>query len=101
MSCLVREQLKNHLYAITCFQGAPHLAHLRDLGAFTVNRDGVLLVSDQAHGTEGFHETLLRHHGRFIRAPQRPEWQPDPSFAEWHGREVFKGFARHHTTADR
>src|SRR5215469_13726089 len=63
-----------------------------DLGAFTVNREGVLFVSDQAHGTDGFHETLLRHHGRTIRLPQRPEWSPDPSFAEWHGREVFKGF---------
>jgi len=69
-----------------------------DLGAFTVNRDGVLFVSEQAHGTEGFHETLLRHHGRPIRAPQRPEWKPDPSYAAWHGREVFKGLARHHAT---
>src|SRR5262249_26271630 len=29
-----------------------------DLGAFTVS-DGVVLVSDRAHGTSGFHETLM------------------------------------------
>src|SRR5262249_21305836 len=51
-----------------------------DLGAFTVNGEGVLLVSDQAHGSAGFEETLLRHHGKRVRPPQRPEWQPHPDF---------------------
>src|SRR5262249_2274645 len=32
---------------------------LFDLGAFTVSQKGVLLVSDQAHGTAGFREGLL------------------------------------------
>jgi putative restriction endonuclease len=41
-----------------------------DLGAFTVSRDGVLLVSDQAHGTEGFHEALLSRHGKPVRPPR-------------------------------
>jgi putative restriction endonuclease len=66
-----------------------------DLGAFTVSREGVLLVSDQAHGTEGFEEVLLRHHGRKARPPQRPEWAPSPEHLDWHAREVFKGAARH------
>ena len=66
-----------------------------DLGAYTVNGEGVLLVSDQAHGSTGFQETLLRHHGRRVRPPQRPEWKPHPDFLGWHGREVFKGEARH------
>jgi putative restriction endonuclease len=44
-----------------------------DLGAFTVSGDGVLLVSDQAHGTEGFQEALMRHHGKPVRPPQRQE----------------------------
>lgn len=65
-----------------------------DLGAFTVTRDGVLLVSDQAHGTEGFHETLLSRHGRPVRQPQRGEWGPTPDALDWHAREVFKGAAR-------
>jgi putative restriction endonuclease len=73
-----------------------------DLGAFTVSRDGVLLVSDQAHGTEGFHEALMSRHGKPVRPPQRPEWKPAlesldwhaPESLDWHAKEVFKGTAR-------
>jgi putative restriction endonuclease len=65
-----------------------------DLGAFTVT-DGVLLVSDQANGTTGFQEALMAYHGKIIREPQYPGWKPDPRHLEWHGREVFKGEARH------
>lgn len=65
-----------------------------DLGAFTVE-NGVLLVSDQANGTTGFNEALMAHHGRPIREAQRPEWKPMGDHLEWHGREVFKGEARH------
>ncbi len=66
-----------------------------DLGAFTFSPEGVLLVSDQAHGTAGFEEALLRHHGKSVRQPQRPEFKPEAIFLIWHGREVFKGAARH------
>jgi putative restriction endonuclease len=65
-----------------------------DLGAFTVAGDGILLVSDQAHGTEGFHDVLMRHHGKPVRPPQRREWKPAPDSLDWHAREVFKGTAR-------
>ncbi len=65
-----------------------------DLGAFTV-REGVLLVSDQANGTSGFQETLLTYHGKPIRYAQHPDWRPGPGHLDWHGREVFKGEARH------
>ena len=67
---------------------------LFDLGAFTLGKDGRLLVSDQAHGTGGFDECLMRHHGKEARRPQRNEWNPDPDHLDWHGREVFKGKAR-------
>ena len=66
-----------------------------DLGAFTINPEGVLLVSDQAHGTEGFHQALLRHHGGRIAQPQRPVWKPALEHLDWHAREVFRGAARH------
>ena len=66
-----------------------------DLGAFTVNHDGVLLVSDQANGSTGFQEALLRHHGQKVYPAQRPEWSPGKAFLDWHGKEVFKGSARH------
>ncbi len=65
-----------------------------DLGAFTLT-EGVLVVSDQANGTAGFAETLMAFHGKPIRPPQHPDWRPEPKHVEWHGREVFKGEARH------
>lgn len=65
-----------------------------DLGAFTV-REGVLLVSDQANGSTGFQEALMAYHGKPIREAQHPDWQPEGRHLEWHGREVFKGEARH------
>jgi putative restriction endonuclease len=66
-----------------------------DLGAFTLDPTGVLLVSDLVHGTAGFEDVLLRHHGRRVRTPRRPEWHPAAGFLGWHRREVFKGAARH------
>jgi hypothetical protein len=44
------------------------------LAAFTLSPEGVLLVPDQAHGTAGFEEALLPHHGKGAQAPQRPEF---------------------------
>ena len=66
-----------------------------DRGAFTLDRSGVLLVSDQVNGTVGLEEALLRHHGRPTRPPQRPEWAPKVEHLDGHGREVFAGQARH------
>jgi putative restriction endonuclease len=43
-----------------------------DLGAFTLNYEGMLLVSDQANGTAGFEEALLRYHGKPVRSPRIP-----------------------------
>ena len=68
---------------------------LFDLGAFTVGTDGRLFVSDQANGSAGLQEALMRHHGAKARPAQRPEWSPEAAFLDWHGREVFKGAARH------
>jgi putative restriction endonuclease len=64
-----------------------------DLGVFTLDKDSIA-VSDQVHGTVGFDEALLRHHGMKVRKPQRPEWKPEPDHLRWHHREVFKGQAR-------
>jgi len=66
-----------------------------DLGAFTIQPDLKLMVSDQVHGSTGVQEALLRFHGSAIRSPQRPEHTPKQEFLAWHGREVFKGEARH------
>jgi len=48
-----------------------------------------------ANGTAGLEEMLLRQHGKMVRPAQRPEWTPAPDFVGWHGREIFKGKARH------
>lgn len=68
---------------------------LLDLGAYTLDPHGQLLVSDRTHGTDGFHGGLLRYHGRQVRLPQRPEQHPSARHLEWHAREVFKGRPRH------
>jgi putative restriction endonuclease len=65
-----------------------------DLGAFTL-ADGLMIVSDLVNGSAGLQETLLAYHGKPVRPPQRPEWAPEPEHLEWHGREAFKGEARH------
>jgi putative restriction endonuclease len=65
-----------------------------DLGAFTVAEE-VVLVSDQVHGTSGFHEALMAHHGGLDREPQRPEWRPETRHLAWQRREVFKAEPRH------
>jgi putative restriction endonuclease len=68
---------------------------LLDPGTFTINAGGLVLVSDQVHGTTDFQEALLRHHGTQIRPPQRPEWSPAQEHLDYHKSEVFKGEARH------
>jgi putative restriction endonuclease len=66
-----------------------------DLGAFTLNSHGSVLVSEEANGSAGLQEALLQFHGKQIRAPQRPEHRPATPFVVWHGREVFRGSPRH------
>ena len=63
--------------------------------ASTVAHD-ILLASDRAIGTTGFKETLMAYHGKPIREPQHPDWEPEARHLEWHGRGLFKGEARHH-----
>lgn len=63
---------------------------LFDLGAFTVNADLKMLVSDEVNGL-GATEWLLQHHGKSIKPPQKKNFYPDPEFTAWHVHEVFKG----------
>ncbi len=37
----------------------------------------------------------MAYHGKPMRDPQHLDWRPEPEHLEWHGREVFKGQARH------
>jgi putative restriction endonuclease len=67
---------------------------LFDIGAFTLGDERRVLISEQAHGTQQFDEILMRHHGRVMNAPVRPEHHPRLHFIEWHRAQVFKGDAR-------
>ena len=67
---------------------------LFDRGAFTLSNQLQILVSDDAHGSVGFEEWLLRFHGTEINFPQRQSYYPQQNFVGWHVREVFQGNSR-------
>ena len=64
---------------------------LFDLGAFTLSNQLAILVSEDAHGSVGFQEWLMRFHGEQISFPQRRSYYPEVEFIGWHVKEVFKG----------
>lgn len=68
---------------------------LFDKGVFTLNDSFVLRVAEDAHGTAGFEEWLMRYHDQPIRRPQRPYYYPKGDYINWHVREVFRGPSRY------
>ena len=70
---------------------------LFDRGVFTLNENMIFQVAENAHGTHGMDEWLMRYHGQEIRKPQRPAYYPQDGFINWHVREVFRGPARYVT----
>ncbi len=68
---------------------------LFDRGVFTITEERELLVAEQAHGTNGFDEWLMRFHGKKVRSPIHPVYMPKDNFINWHIREVFRGPARY------
>lgn len=71
---------------------------LFDRGAFSLRySEGnfMVKVAQQAHGTSGFDEWLLRYHDRNIRQPQSPAYYPTTTFTDWHWREVFREPSRY------
>lgn len=64
---------------------------LFDRGAFTLSNELEILVSEDAHGTAGFNEWLMRFHGEKLNFPQRQTYYPSENFTCWHVREVFQG----------
>ena len=68
---------------------------LFDHGVFTLNDSFVLRVAEDAHGTSGFEEWLMRYHDQPIRRPQRPDYYPGGDYINWHVREVFRGPSRY------
>ena len=64
---------------------------LFDRGAFTLSNELEILVSDDAHGTAGFQEWLMRFHGEKLKFPQRQIYYPNEDYTSWHVKEVFQG----------
>lgn len=67
---------------------------LFDLGAFTINENHHLIVSDRVNGAIGKDEWLMRFHKKEIRPPQSNIYQPNDDYLQWHVNEVFKGYGR-------
>lgn len=67
---------------------------LFDRGAFTINENMILKVSQIAHGTHGFSEWLMNFHNKSIKTPQTKLHYPQDIFVIWHTKEVFKGYSR-------
>ena len=68
---------------------------LFDRGVFTISKNLEFKVAEMAHGSQGFQEWLMRFHGKRIREPQKPQYQPAENYVDWHVKEVFKGPARY------
>jgi len=64
---------------------------LFDRGAFSLSDGLQIMVSDEANGSAGFQEWLMRFHGQQLKFPQRPSYYPDERFVSWHVKEVFQG----------
>ncbi|WP_226672829.1 phosphorothioated DNA-binding restriction endonuclease [Rossellomorea aquimaris] len=64
---------------------------LFDRGVFTLTSERKMVVSQDAHGTNGFEEWLMRYNGHYFREPIQPHYFPSPKFLNWHVKEVFKG----------
>jgi len=68
---------------------------LFDRGVFIIAPTRQLIVAEEAHGTNGFEEWLMRYHGKQINTPIHPDYQPKDSYMKWHFREVFRGPGRY------
>ena len=64
---------------------------LFDRGAFALSANLEVLVSDDAYGSVGFQEWLMRFHGQKLNFPQRQTYFPSENYTRWHIREVFQG----------
>ena len=64
---------------------------LFDRGAFTLSKQLRIMVSNEANGSAGFQEWLMRYHGQTLSFPQRKSYYPNERYITWHVREVFQG----------
>jgi putative restriction endonuclease len=67
---------------------------LFDRGIIAFSEDHRVLVSENATGSAMFSHMVLDFNGHPLREPIREAYSPDPTFREWHVREVFREPAR-------
>lgn len=67
---------------------------LFDRGAFTVDANLQILVSQSIGGGAGIENHVHRFHKHQIREPQSTSYFPNPAYTRWHQREVFRQPAR-------
>lgn len=63
---------------------------LFDIGAFTLDTESRVVVSERISGGAHLGSLLITHHGRPIMAAVQPENRPDPDYVRWHRTQVFK-----------
>ncbi len=68
---------------------------LFDRGAFSLSDDGVILISQEIHGTSGLEEMLLLFRGNKPMNPQCEVYRPSSRYLKWHREEVFRHPAMH------
>ncbi len=64
-----------------------------DRGAIGIEPTGSgfqVLISAEVNGQSEAMRWLLDYAGQALRQPQSTEWAPDPSFVDWHRKEVFR-----------
>jgi len=64
---------------------------LFDQGAFTLDNNYQVQVSEYVNGGKGLDEWLLTYHDKPIHFPRREKYYPEIEYVQWHVREVFKG----------
>lgn len=59
---------------------------LYDLGVFTINTQHNIIVSQNAHGTQGLDDWLLRYHSQKVIKPIEMSYMPKLEFLDWNVR---------------
>lgn len=67
---------------------------LLDFGAIGISSDRKVLVSENARGSEGFDDWVMRFNGANLASPVNPDYESGGEYIDWHSEQVFKGPAR-------
>ena len=66
-----------------------------DRGAFTISKELEVIISEEVNGFRGVDEWLLNFHGKKMRSPVNPSYEPAFDYLRWHRKQVFHAPARY------